>query len=638
MPAAIGMKEGQPTPALIKKLKGIYNDDVDIPRLMRDRVYVAEDAGKAVVKHREGLAAGSPLLVALSGLLKATVESLPIPKVMTYQLSDGWSNVEFVRPTHHLVALHGADVVQVTVLGLNAGRATVGHRFEATTTPLVIRDADSYAEQLDKEGAVIAGFAARRAEIQRQLQAAGAAAGLTPIEDDALLDEVTGLVERPNVLTCQFEPEFLDVPQECLILTMKANQKYFPLLDATGRLTNKFLIVSNIRPADPSAVITGNERVVRPRLADAKFFYDQDRKATLESRVDGLHSVVYHAKLGSQRERVERLTNIAVEIARELGVDVALAGRAARLAKADLRTLMVGEFPELQGIMGSYYARHDGEVSDVVDAIRDQYTHRFKSDATPVNLVSVCVYLADRAEMLVGLFGIGERPTGDKDPFGLRRAALGIISVFELLGAQHRLEKRALSLDLPEILAFAETSFGGKTLGQGTVEQVASFVYERYFNQLVTAFDQSIVSSVISLRPPLHEVVKRIHAVEHFKSLPEAESLAAANKRIGNILKKSDGVAAGAPIDPALLFEPAEQSLAAALAATRPVAEQFFAHGDYTGMLKSLAPLKLPVDKFFDDVMVNVDDQKLRANRLALLAALRAEMNRVADLSLLAAG
>jgi glycyl-tRNA synthetase beta chain len=633
VPVAVGLKpDGGKTPALQKKLEALGAGTTEVAALERS------SDGKQEMLYLAFTAPARPLAGELQLALDRALDRLPIPKVMSYQLADGWSKVHFVRPAHSLVALYGAEVVPVSALGLQAGRATVGHRFEAKASPIEIRDADSYAQQLADEGAVIASFAERRKEIARLLAVEADKAELTPIADDALLDEVTGLVERPNVLTCQFEPEFLEVPQECLILTMKANQKYFPLLDATGRLTNKFLIVSNIRPADPSAVITGNERVVRPRLADAKFFYDQDRKATLESRVDGLHSVVYHAKLGSQLDRVVRVTSIAAQIAQAVNANPAHVKLAARLAKADLRTLMVGEFPELQGIMGSYYARHDGEVSDVVDAIRDQYTHRFESDATPVNLVSVCVYLADRAEMLVGLFGIGERPTGDKDPFGLRRAALGIISVFELLGAQHRLEGRAPSLDLPEILAFAETSFGGKTLGQGTVAQVASFVYERCFNQLVTTFDQSIVSSVISLRPPLHEVVKRIHAVKQFKSLPEAESLAAANKRISNILKKSDGVAASALIDPALLFEPAEQSLAAALDAARPTAEQFLAHGDYTGMLKSLAPLKLPVDKFFDDVMVNVDDQRLRANRLALLAALRAEMNRVADLSLLAAG
>jgi glycyl-tRNA synthetase beta chain len=642
MPATVGIKDGEPTPPLLKKLRGIYNDDVDIAWLMQERVYVAEERGKSVVKHRERLAAGSLLAVALDGLLESTVESLPILKVMTYQLANGWSNVHFVRPAHSLIALHGSEVVPVSALGLQAGRATVGHRFEATTKPLVIRDADSYAEQLGKEGAVIAGFAERRAEIQRQLQAAGAAAGLRPIEDDALLDEVTGLVERPNVLTCQFEPEFLDVPQECLILTMKANQKYFPLLDANGRLTNKFLIVSNIRPADPSAVITGNERVVRPRLADAKFFYDQDRKATLESRVDGLGNVVYHAKLGSQLDRVHRVTSIAVQIAQAVNANVAHVELAAHLAKADLRTLMVGEFPELQGTMGRYYFQHDvysaaqaenrqvdSSEHEIAAAIEEHYRPRFAGDALPASMVGLCVALADKIETLVGLFGIGERPTGEKDPFALRRHALGVLRM---------LMEAKLPLPLDRLLAIGTQAFAGVKGFADPASELTVFIYDRLRGVLRDeGYSANEIEAVVALSPVRIDDVKlRLAAVRAFAALPEADSLAAANKRISNILKKSDGAAGS--IDSTLLFEPAEKSLAEALAATRPQAERLFAAGDYTGMLKSLAPLKLPVDKFFNDVMVNVDDQKLRANRLALLAALRAEMNRVADLSLLAAG
>ncbi len=376
------------------------------------------------------------LAAGLQKALDEAIAKLPIPKVMTYQLETdcelpGWSSVQFVRPAHGLVALHGSQVVPVKALGLTSGNTTHGHRFEAAADPVVLKDADSYAATLATDGAVIASFDERRAEIVRQLAAAAArvGGGCRPIEDDALLDEVTALVERPNVLVCAFEQQFLDVPPECLILTMKANQKYFPLLDASGKLTNQFLVVSNITPDDPSAVIGGNERVVRPRLADAKFFFDQDRKKTLASRVEGLGKVVYHNKLGTQGERVERVRAIARAIGQQLGGDVLAksADTAAQLAKTDLLTDMVGEFPELQGIMGGYYARHDGLTEDIAFAIEDHYKPRFAGDELPRNLTGVVVALADKLETLVGMFGIGNLPTGDKDPFALRRHALGVM-------------------------------------------------------------------------------------------------------------------------------------------------------------------------------------------------------------------
>jgi glycyl-tRNA synthetase beta chain len=364
--------------------------------------------------------------------LKDAIAKLPIPKVMSYQLESGcelpgWSSVSFVRPAHGLVALHGSEVVAVQALGLQSGRETHGHRFEAAIDPVEIKDADSYAATLEQDGAVIASFAARRAEIVRQLADAAAKVGSArAIKDDALLDEVTALVERPNVLVCEFEKEFLEVPQECLILTMKANQKYFPLLDAGGKLTHKFLVVSNIRPADASAVVGGNERVIRPRLADAKFFFDQDRKKTLESRVPGLAKVVYHNKLGTQGDRVERVRAIAKVIGAQLGSDAvaAHADRASMLAKADLLTDMVGEFPELQGVMGRYYALNDGLGLEVADAIEDHYKPRFAGDELPRNPTGLVAALADKLETLAGLFSVGQLPTGDKDPFALRRHAL----------------------------------------------------------------------------------------------------------------------------------------------------------------------------------------------------------------------
>jgi glycyl-tRNA synthetase beta chain len=624
MPVNVGLTaDGQPTPALLKRLSAFGADSSIVPRLERRK------DGKAEVLFLNRKLNGVLLAEALQSVVDEAIAKLPIPKVMQYQLADGWTSVSFVRPAHGLVALHGDAIVPVRALGLDAGRTTRGHRFEGSRAPIVLRDATSYATQLRDEGAVIASFDARRQDIRRQLDAAAAAAHLAPVDDNALLDEVTALVELPNVLTCQFDREFLAVPPECLILTMKANQKYFPLLDAEGNLTNRFLVVSNVAPADPARIVEGNERVVRPRLADAKFFYDQDRKRTLESRVPGLDKVVYHGKLGSQGDRVRRVRRIAAWVAARIGADAALAERAALLAKADLLTDMVGEFPELQGIMGGYYAANDGEAPEVAAAIRDQYVNRRgESDARATNLVGEALVIADRAEILVGIWGIGLKPTGDKDPYALRRNALTLIDSFRRVAGG-----AARPLVLRELLDEVASTFT-VSLAADTVAEVEAFIYERYFQQLAAAHDTRAVDAVISLRPALHDVAGRLLAVREFLALPEAPALAAANKRVGNILKKSD--AAAAAVDPALLGEPAEQALAAALGDVGTRADRAYAAGEYARSLRLLAGLKPSVDAFFDTVMVNVDSAPLRANRLALLAALRATMNRVADLSRLA--
>ena len=623
MPAAVGLdSNGQPTAALLKKLAALGLNESVIPSLRK------EGPEQAQVLWYDSVVAGVTLTAGLQKALEETIDRLPIPKVMTYQLADGWDTVNFVRPAHGLVALHGSEVVNVSVLGLKAGNATHGHRFEASVDPVVIKDADSYAQQLAAEGAVIASYAERRAEIARQLAAAATGVKLKPIEDEALLDEVTGLVERPNVLIGQFEEAFLEVPQECLILTMKANQKYFPLLDASGKLSNKFLIVSNIQPADASAVIGGNERVVRPRLADAKFFFDQDRKKTLTSRVDGLSKVVYHNKLGTQGERIERVRAIARAIAGKLGVDAQQADLAAQLAKADLLTDMVGEFPELQGIMGRYYAQHDGLSAAVADAIEDHYKPRFAGDELPRNDIGVVVALADKMETLIGLFHIGQVPTGDKDPFALRRHALGVIRM---------LIEKDLTLSFFELL---EAAFKPFQFVEGTADAVAgvmAFIYDRLAGALrEQGYSAQEVDAVLALRPQyLNEVVKRLAAVRAFAALPEAESLAAANKRVGNILKKVEGEVA-AKVDAGLLKETAEATLNNALTTVKPQADAAFERGDYAASLQALAALKTPVDAFFDGVMVNAEDPALRNNRLGLLATLHQAMNRVADLSKLA--
>jgi glycyl-tRNA synthetase beta chain len=551
--------------------------------------------------------------------LQEALNKLPIPKVMTYQLADGWSTVNFVRPAHGLVALHGADVVPISVLGLNASNKTKGHRFEASVDPIVLKDADSYAAQLENEGAVIASFAARREEISRQLKVAAAKAGGQPIEDDALLDEVTALVERPNVLIGEFEEAYLEVPQECLILTMKANQKYFPLLDASGKLTNKFLIVSNISPADPSAVIQGNERVVRPRLADAKFFFDQDRKKSLADRVWGLKKVVYHNKLGDQYERTQRVRDLAPAIAMKINVSSIDAAQVAQLAKADLLTDMVGEFPELQGIMGRYYALHDGLSTDVADAIEDHYKPRFAGDELPRSTLGVCVAFADKWQTLLDLFSIGQIPTGDKDPFALRRHALGVLRMW--------IEKN-LPLELDWLIT------QGRLTSQNTIDLLTDFLFERLAGMLrEQGYSPQEVDAVVSQRPQrLGDIPKRLAAVRAFAALPEAAALASANKRVGNILKKVEGTVP-ATIDENVGNEPAEVALRWALGDVRQRADIAFEAGDYTASLKALAALRVPVDAFFNDVMVNVEDIKLRNNRLALLANLHEAMNRVADLS-----
>ena len=633
MPVAVGLDaSGNPTPALLKKLQALGADLSD-PVAAVAALKRAPD-GKAEALFYDSVAQGASLQIGLQKALEEALAKLPIPKVMQYQLETdcelpGWSSVNFVRPAHSLIALHGSTVVPVKALGLTAGNSTQGHRFEAKVLPVLLPHADQYDEVLKRDGSVIASFAERRAEIVRQLQAAAAkvGGGCQPIEDDALLDEVTALVERPNVLTCQFEQEFLGVPQECLILTMKANQKYFPLLDASGKLTNRFLVVSNITPDDASFVIGGNERVVRPRLADAKFFFDQDRKKTLESRVEGLSKVVYHNKLGTQGERMARVCAIAKAIGQQLGGELLAkqAEQAARLAKTDLLTDMVGEFPELQGTMGAYYARHDGLSNEVAEAIEDHYKPRFAGDELPRNKVGLVVALADKLETLVGMFGIGNVPTGDKDPFALRRHALGVIRM---------LTEKDMALGLPELLALSVPVFGDKISGHP--EALIDFFYDRLSGSLREhGFSAQEVDAVMALRPArLGQVNLFLAAVRAFAALPESPALAAANKRIGNILKKAGEV--DAHVNPALLQEDAEKSLHAAMQKLLPESEALFLAGDYTASLQTLAALRAPVDAFFDDVMVNAEEMDLRLNRQGLLKSLHVAMNRVADLSRLA--
>ncbi|HEX7813416.1 MAG TPA: glycine--tRNA ligase subunit beta [Burkholderiales bacterium] len=640
MPAAVARKEdGSWSDALRKKLaaqgKAALADAPANTKVGTDTLTLKPD-GKVDSVFLRSIDPGKTLEAALGEAIEQAIARLPIPKVMSYQLADGATTVKFVRPAHGLVALHGGELLNVSVLGLQAGRITHGHRFQGAKDIKLDR-ADEYEARLERDGHVIADFDTRKADIARQLgeKAAALKSSLGQEAEYApLLDEVTALVEYPTAYVGMFEPEFLIVPQECLILTMRQNQKYFPLFDQAGKLTNMFLIVSNMRLADSRNVVEGNQRVVRPRLADARFFFETDKKTKLADRVPQLGNVVYHNKLGTQLQRTERVQSLARLIAQTIGADPELASRAAYLAKADLVTNMVGEFPELQGIMGRYYALADGEDAKVANAIGDQYRNRLDENSDPDNTVAFALFIADRIETLVGIWGIGLLPTGDKDPFGLRRAALGIISAFELAGTSSRIGGLSFNLRIDELIGQAVTLFKPGVLGKDVGAPIVEFVYERYRNQLAAIYDRNAVDAVIGLQPPLHEVVSRTRAVIEFGALPEAASLAAANKRIGNILKKAEDTAAG--VDPALLTEPAEKALAGVVEKVRPDVAARFAANDYAGSLKVLAQVREPVDAFFNDVMVMADDPKVRGNRVALLRELHGLMNQVADISQLA--
>ncbi len=635
MPVSVGLDaQGNATPALLKKLQALGMDAVQLSQLEQKM------DGKAMALFVAQTQAGVTIEQGLQVALDHSISHLPIPKLMTYQLQEGcampgWDSVSFVRPVHHLVALFDEQVLAVKALGLKAGRKTLGHRFEARTASIDISHADHYEQTLLEQGAVIASFDQRKALIQQQLlqvaQAAGE--GLKPIQDEALLMEVTGLVEKPNVLLCQFDKAFLEVPAECLVLTMKANQKYFPLLSAKGDLTHQFLVVSNITPLDPSAVITGNERVVRPRLADAQFFFNQDRQHTLASRVDRLGKVVYHNQLGTQQQRMLRVSALVQLLSTVLSTaeEKADAITAAQLAKTDLLTDMVGEFPELQGTMGAYYALHDGHSQQVAQAIEDHYKPRFAGDSLPRSDVGCLLALADKLETLTGMFGIGNLPTGDKDPFALRRQALGVIRIllrapFDTMHLDHLLES-GLGILAKECDIDADKA----------KSELYQFILDRFAvnlkDQGYSAFE---VDAVLALRPQcLGDVPARMEAVRAFAAMPQAEALAAANKRIGNILKKAPK-ADSSQFSAAKMTLAAEKNLHLSMAQNVTQADDFYAQKNYTDALKTLAALREPVDLFFNDVMVNDPDEDIRRNRLGLLSQLHDSMNRVADLSRLA--
>ena len=606
---AAGMKDGVPT----KALEGFARScGVEIGSLK-----IIHDGKQDVYAH-EFTQAGQTLAALLGEIINTAIKKLPIPKVMRW----GSSTHTFVRPVHGLVALHGADVVPVNVLGLDSGRQTLGHRF-LSQGAIIFAQADDYAKQIAEQGKVIASFAERRAAIKAALDKVSGSLNASVAADDALLDEVTALVEYPVVLQAEFEAHFLAVPQECLILTMQQNQKYFPLLDQNGKLMNRFLLVSNLQTADPSHIIHGNERVLRARLSDAEFFYKQDQKATLESRLPKLEHVVYHNKIGSQAQRIERLQTIAAHIAEQLGADRATAERAARLAKADLVTEMVGEFPELQGTMGKYYALLDGEQPEIAAAIEQHYQPRFAGDKLPESPIATAVALADKLETLVGIWGIGLIPTGDKDPYALRRAALGVLRM---------LMNSPLSIN--DLLRTVAAQFPQDLLAADTVAEVADFMQARLAVLLQNDDAKDTVAAVLAQRPDrLDDLVDKLQAVESFKKLPEAAALSAANKRVQNLLKKADAQLGAAQEN--LLQEDAEHALFAATQALRPTVQAALAKHDFQAALTALAAVKPQVDAFFDNVMVMADDAAVKQNRLNLLNELSQLMNAVADISLL---
>lgn len=606
---AAGMKDGVPT----KALEGFARScGVEIGSLK-----IIHDGKQDVYAH-EFTQAGQTLAALLGEIINTAIKKLPIPKVMRW----GSSTHTFVRPVHGLVALHGADVVPVNVLGLDSGRQTLGHRF-LSQGAIIFAQADDYAKQIAEQGKVIASFAERRAAIKAALDKVSGSLNASVAADDALLDEVTALVEYPVVLQAEFEAHFLAVPQECLILTMQQNQKYFPLLDQNGKLMNRFLLVSNLQTADPSHIIHGNERVLRARLSDAEFFYKQDQKATLESRLPKLEHVVYHNKIGSQAQRIERLQTIAAHIAEQLGADRATAERAARLAKADLVTEMVGEFPELQGTMGKYYAVLDGEQPEIAAAIEQHYQPRFAGDKLPESPIATAVALADKLETLVGIWGIGLIPTGDKDPYALRRAALGVLRM---------LMNSPLSIN--DLLTTVAAQFPRDLLAANTVTEVADFMQARLAVLLQNDYAQDTVAAVLAQRPDrLDDLADKLQAVESFKKLPEAAALAAANKRVQNLLKKADAQLGA--VQENLLQEDAERALFAATQALRPTVQAALAKHDFQAALTALSAVKPQVDAFFDNVMVMADDAAVKQNRLNLLNELSQLMNAVADISLL---
>ena len=619
MPASVGFDASEkPTDALLKKLHAIGLNEKALSDIVK------KNENNAEILYINKNVEGAKLKDIIAECISSSLARLPIKKMMSYQLADGWTTVNFVRPAHGLIILHGANIIDANVLGISSNRTTFGHRFESKKEIIEIQHADQYEKQMKAEGAVIVSFDERKALIKNALneKATHLSNQLTPIDDEDLLDEVTALVEYPNVLAGEFESKFLDVPQECLILSMKANQKYFPLIDKNNKLANQFLIVSNISPKNSDLITQGNEKVIRPRLSDAEFFYTQDKKKPLKEYLSQLAHIVYHNKLGSQAERSKRVKTIASLIVKNLNQTKLLDAviLACDLSKADLSSNMVGEFPELQGIMGRYYALNEKISDEIAFAIEDHYKPRFSGDTLPRSTVGDIVAIADKIETLIGLFSIGEKPTGDKDPFALRRQVIGIIRI---------LTEKNIDLNLNTVIS---ESIQATKLAES--KDLNSFIYDRLSNffkdQGYAALD---IEAVLAIESGLiNEIPKRLNAIKEFLLLPESEDLASANKRVGNILKKAD-VKSSLKVNQSLLKDEAEINLYNTLDFVDAESRKEYMEKNYSGSLKLLCKLKNPIDQFFKDVMVNDEDESLKMNRLALLEKLYSAMNLVADLS-----
>jgi len=634
LPTSIAFDErGQASAPLQKKLAALGYANTPISHLEKS------GEGKNEALYLNVSAKGADLQSSLQVAVEEAIKQLPIAKMMHYQVhnSNGdLQDIEFARPVHRIVAMHDSHILPIQAFGMTASNTTEGHRF-MSSGPIAIQSAVDYENELEREGKVIASFSKRRQLIEAELlKAAQSDRVLMP---DSLLDEVTALVEFPAIYTCHFDPEFLDVPQECLILTMQTNQKYFALTDHAGKLKNRFLIVSNIESQRPEGIISGNERVIRPRLSDARFFFQQDKKRSLESRIPDLAKVVYHNQLGNQLERMGRVQAIAIHIANQIheagiGIDPKTVSRAAELAKTDLLSDMVGEFPELQGVMGQYYALADHEHPDVAAACSEHYLPRFAGDALPKTLVGTVLAIADKLETIVGIWAVGLVPTGDKDPFALRRHALGICRL---------LIEKNLPLDLKALIGLTKNQFSGVTLKNEVIEEaIYQFILERlraYLkDQLLGDKPYTVpeIESVLSMNPGMiNDLTIRLKAVRGFTELSEAPQLAAANKRISNILKKIEGKLP-LEVQTQLLRLPAELNLFKSLEALSPKLGQQFKSQDFIGLLQNLVALSQPIDQFFSDVMVMDEDLQLRKNRIALLNQLHQKMNLVADIGKLA--
>ena len=580
---------------------------------------IATDKGEWLV-HRAKIE-GQPTKNLLNDIVANALAKLPIPKPMR------WADktVQFIRPVHTVTMLLGDELIEGEILGVASARTIRGHRFLGEKE-FEIQHADQYPQLLREKGSVVADFNERKAEILAKSQAKATALGGVADIEESLLEEVTSLVEYPNVLAAKFEERFLAVPAEALVYTMKGDQKYFPIYDKDGKLLPHFIFVSNINPEDPTAIIEGNEKVVRPRLTDAEFFFKTDLKQKLVDRLPRLETVLFQQQLGTLKDKTDRIEQLAGEIAKQIGADEAKAKRAGLLSKCDLMTNMVFEFTDTQGVMGMHYARHDGEDEEVAVALNEQYMPRFAGDELPKSLVASAVALADKFDTLTGIFGIGQAPKGSADPFALRRAALGALRI---------IVEKNLPLDLEDLVKKSAALFGDKLTNQNVVADVVDFMLGRFrawYQDEGIAVD--VIQSVLARRPTRPaDFDARVRAVSHFRTLDSAEALAAANKRVSNILAKAD--AAIGEINLTACVEPAEKALAEAVLALRTEVQPLIAKGDYTAVLDKLANLRAPVDSFFDNVMVNAEDPALRQNRLAILNTLQGLFLQVADISVL---